>query len=201
LPHHGPSFDSSGKPNWDALDETRIAAAEELRALLGAPVVEHQPACYVVKDRWGVNAYLEESSEALKIRRRLGFTDEVPLYTAPPEVAALQSTIAQLQARVQELESGKVEILADGIQTLERIGASIDARQQRIDALTAPPAPVATLWEICMPDEPGNPESPCEYVYVNSIAGRDLLLQRDGSSVYAEYACLDATAALNEGRK
>lgn len=63
----------------------------ELRALLAAPVVERQePACYVVKDRWGVNTYLEENSEALKTRRRLGFTDEIPLYTSPPAPVAVQ---------------------------------------------------------------------------------------------------------------
>lgn len=62
---------------------------DEPLGLVAAPAVERQePACYVVKDRWGVNAYLEEGSEALKIRRRLGFTDEIPLYTSPPAPVA-----------------------------------------------------------------------------------------------------------------
>lgn len=62
-------------------------AMYELRELLDAPAVNRQePVCYIVKDRWGVNAYLEESSEALKIRRRLGFTDEIPLYASPSEL-------------------------------------------------------------------------------------------------------------------
>lgn len=139
------------------------------------------------------------------------------------DIASLEARITQLESekefaaatyqaardRIAELESGRGEapfyISVDDWNMLVRDDveiASVRVSRTRRSKFTeplfaAPPAPVATLWEICMPDEPGNPESPCEYVYVNSVAGRDLLLLRDGSSVYAEYACLDATAALN----
>lgn len=63
------------------------------------------------------------------------------------------------------------------------------------------PAPVAALWEIRIPDEPQNPESPAEYFYAQNADNRDLLLMREGATAVAEYACLDATAALNGERK
>lgn len=37
--------DYTGRPNWDALEEDRLAATEELRALLTAPAVERQEEC------------------------------------------------------------------------------------------------------------------------------------------------------------
>lgn len=61
---------------------------------------------------------------------------------------------------------------------------------------TSQPAPESvsvtpSLWEICIRDEPGNPESPCEYVYVNNELDRDSILRRGGAYICAEYACLD----------
>jgi hypothetical protein len=209
-------YDQIEKAISDILDGRQLTAISTLRGLLEVWSSAPKPLMVTFADhKKGRDAYLEQIAALQSTNKRLTETiqhmidqtiplvpdENNPMWARRITIDELQSTIAQLQARVAELESGKVEILADGIQTLERIGASIDARQQRIDALTAPPAPAATLWEIRMPDEPGNPESPCEYAYVNSIAERDLLLQRDGSLVYAEYACLDATAALNEARK
>ena len=96
-----------------------------------APVVERQPACYVVKDRWGVNAYLEESSEALKIHRRLGFTDEIPLYTAPPELAELQATIARLTA-----ENEQYKVAHDRLGgTINKLAGMVGDRNAEIERL------------------------------------------------------------------
>lgn len=130
-----------------------------------------------------------------------------------------EATIAQLQVRIAELESGRGEPVAWRVQCVHpRAGkqsALFDKKylvenwathwrdacglESSFEPLyTTPPAPVATLWEICVRDEPGNPESLCEYVYVSSEAERDSLIRQGGASVYAEYACLDATAALNK---
>lgn len=76
---------------------------EELRALLDAPACSActaclekpaasprgEPVCYLVNDRFGGKAYLEEGSEALAVRRRLGFTDEIPLYAEHPAPVAV----------------------------------------------------------------------------------------------------------------
>ena len=70
-----------------------------------------------------------------------------------------------------------------------------------IPLYASPPAPLAAvpaLWEVLVRDEPGNPESTCEYVYVSSAIERDALLRRGGASVFAEYACLDKVKELNQ---
>lgn len=135
-----------------------------------------------------------------------------------PEVAALQSTIAQLRARVQDLESGSGEPVAwqyrvsagpatgwslwhDGKGDEFRNSYQVENRPR----FAAPPAPVAV-------DERAEfvawvrrewPQAPLSYV-------RDLLPKDDPR--YGEFcdetlqrawvgwqarACLDATAALN----
>lgn len=170
-------------------------------------------------------AIVDESDDGLFIEFIYG-EDGTPLrrgdllYADPPEVAALQSTIAQLQAeqqllqstvaryldRIAELESGRGEPVAwikpevaatlTGDECCYAFGSQ-NPKGNLVPLYTATPAPVATLWEICVRDEPGNPESPCEYVYVSSEAERDSLIRQGGATVYAEYGCLDATAALN----
>lgn len=106
-PHHVRELQfTRGLPGFDNCIDV---LQREFNAAIAAPVVERQPACYVVKDRWGVNAYLEESSEALKIRRRLGFTDEVPLYTDPPELAELQAIVARLTAENADMQTRLAE--------------------------------------------------------------------------------------------
>lgn len=185
----------TGKPNWDALDETRIAAAEELRALLDAPVVERQPDAYIVESvdpssgnirRRGLHWH---STETLKGTRDFkewageNTIKEQALYTDSPEVAALQSTIAELQARVQELESWRGEPayqVSDGVngwRDVERLkftACQLDPEEYECRMLfAAPPAPVAVI----LPERGGLSNRP------NFNEGWN--------------ACLDATAALN----
>lgn len=102
----------------------------------------------------------------------------------PVDVAALQSTIAQLQARIGELESGRGEA-AGHVFTMEALVPGGDVRCHAVlyqslpngaKLYTAPPAPVAVV-----------------------------LPERIKSNFYGEFspydsgwnACLDATAALN----
>lgn len=63
---------------------------EELRALLAAPVVERQPVAYTVSNKgdiyWCSDTLIPMGTN---------------LYTAPPELAELQATIAQLTAEVE----------------------------------------------------------------------------------------------------
>lgn len=62
---------------------------------------------------------------------------------------------------------------------------------------SAPVAVTPSLWEICVRDEPGNPESPCEYLYASSVTERDSILRRGGASVFTEYAHLDKVTRPN----
>lgn len=89
-------------------------AFEELRALLDAPAVERhvvpEPIGYV--DQWEIDRIAKEQASWATLwttdgadnpsRRGSG---SIALFTESPEVAALQSTIAQLQARIGGLES------------------------------------------------------------------------------------------------
>ncbi|MBU0792035.1 MAG: hypothetical protein KKC55_16425 [Gammaproteobacteria bacterium] len=70
------------------------------------------------------------------------------------------------------------------MQEPHEIEAALSASAEPASVSVAP-----TLWEMRVRDEPGNPESPCEYVYVNNVAERDALLHRGGASVFAEYTC------------
>lgn len=105
-----------------------------------------------------------------------------PLYRAAPDVAALQSTIAQLQARVQELESGRGEPVG----RVSYIGSGF-VRVRTTECLamdqplfTAPPAPTTEQFR----------EAFVSSGYVDEAQAEDL-------AEIATRACLDATAALN----
>ena len=67
-----------------------------------------------------------------------------------------------------------------------------------IPLYASPVAAEPSLWEICIRDDPGNPESPCEYVYVNNVFDRDSILRRGGAYICGEYACLDKIKELNQ---
>lgn len=156
----------TGRPNWDALEDDRLEAVEELRALLDAPAAERQEVtasqnfelvAYHVTDEhgqkkvllpgaYGINRHKERGAVMRELVDRACIAElqgEINALTAgwykddsgnlkfwPEEISALQSTIAQLkdevgaakgeydrsankvaqlQARVQELESGRGE--------------------------------------------------------------------------------------------
>lgn len=148
-----------------------------------APAVERQEA--VARCRQSpVKKYL--SVELL----RSDMKDGDLLYSAPPEVAALQSTIARLEARVAELESGRGEPVAwrfrvssggDWFTTTKEHVAGLYRGTEdggEVEPLfTAPPAPVAVV----LPSKMRIHDDECpERIYAQ-----------------AWNACLDATAALN----
>lgn len=121
------------------------------------------------------------------------------------EVAALQSTIAQLHARVQELESGRGEPVA--WLDLEKVShgmayatnAKINDRQTAL--YTAPPSPVAVKLDEQQAFS-GWTHEIVEFEHsdvTRKIQRRDMMDVRDEKSAWAGWqarACLDATAAL-----
>lgn len=144
------------------------AALSEIRALLDAPVVERQPDAELL-----VEFFEHGPMATIKWFTPSSFEHgATKVYTAPPEVAALQSTIAQLQAensrvndawhdmkreldltkaRVAELESGRGEV-----ERYDRYyqGAWFEVAADDVERFekdgwkirrlyTAPPAPVA----------------------------------------------------------
>lgn len=167
--------------------ESNLAA--DLRALLDTPpnnLREHCKQCAEVVKTWPEWKQNCLGGVPAVERQELPFPGYPPVPAdrkiAPPEVSALQSTIAQLQVRIAELESGKGE-------PFTHMRIDVDGNPYRCRAedhddsfpvYRAQPAPVAVV----LPER--KTFSPPSY--------------RDG---HAEgwNACLDATAALNEVRK
>lgn len=184
----------------------------ELRALIDAPAVErqeHKAPFYISLDDWNllVRGDVEIASVRVSRTRRSKFTE--PLFARHADVAALQSTIAQLedklnkaidldfkrretieqlQARIAELESGRGEVAR-----YERWyqGTWFEVAQGDVERFekdgwkirklyTAPPEPVAVVLPDRMP----------KY---------DAL--EHPSYMRGWNAFLDATAALNEVKK
>lgn len=88
--------------------------SKELRALLDAPVVERQPVASPTHEmnQAGCQAYMAaDGMIGIMHHSSMGHA-YVAMRELDPEVAALQSTIAQLQARVADLESGRGEPVA-----------------------------------------------------------------------------------------
>lgn len=164
-------------------------------ALLDAPAVERQP----IKNASEVAYNLQAENAALQST----IADMRKLLATRVESSRLDEatdTIAQLQARIAELESGRGDVIAEVEIEFDNAPAHVHLLQYVPDGTklyASPPASAARLWEIRIPEEPENPESPAEYFYAQNAANRDLLLLRNGATVVAEYACLDATAALN----
>lgn len=89
--------DYTGRPHWDAMEPDRIAAVEELRALLAAPAVERQePAYYRVETpKVVVKGIILEWFPAITcIKQELAviskpYTVVEELYTSPPAPVAV----------------------------------------------------------------------------------------------------------------
>lgn len=195
------------------------AALTEIRALLDAPAVGRQEPLMVKLT--GPKAWLDSlhpsqvpvlraMAENYRNGHSWDFLDGEAVSKAADEITALQSTIAQLQARVHELESGRVggiwfpRELGDGLAELiaekARVcgGGAFDIWEEICERFgNAPPAPVAVL----LPERD---------------AFEQFIIKRDGAiwvtvfgkvrsynePIERDYgvwqACLDATAALND---
>ena len=155
----------------------------------GAPVVERQPVAEVVS-HW---------SDYSCVSLRVDGTLRMYVESCKPEpVAALQSTIAQLQARIAELESGRGEPVAfiQIPKNVEKYGHAdqadrlcfgkpgqffVDGKSPMFDFIplyTAPPAPVAVVL-------------PKREMFHGEMDNQEIDFSRGWN------ACLDATAALN----
>jgi hypothetical protein len=176
-----------------------------------APAGDRQP--LVLPNKMTPSGYDSEGSIGLR-QGWNDFHDAMgklgPLYTTPPELAALQSTIAQLEAeamyaaagyqaaraRIEELESGRGEPVAI---VVSKYGdpEAFGAREILIKAdlslipydtplYTSPPAPVAVV----LPER----RTPEHYHARIGMCGAADMLAEEWN------ACLDATAALNNSK-
>jgi len=176
-----------------------------LRALLDAPVVERQPVCEVAM----VDPFVLTTGSMHLLKKG----DK--LYTAPPEVAALQSTIAQLQAeqkllqsavaryldRIAELESGRGEPVAyrHTMHFGENFGSQSKISLSSEDGFGKSGIDYDEIFKVTCEPLFTAPPAPVEVVLPEHIDS-DLRSPVHG---YARgwNACIDATAALNEVRK
>lgn len=193
---------------WRVRFESR---RDQLRALLDAPVVERQPvAC----------GQCGSTSADICNGNGCGYLESG---NGEPEVAALQSTIAQLQARIAELESGRGEPVKTPeppykMLPLEEDGwfLCVNAYEAMYPLFTAPPAPVAVVLppfaekvisklrrcEECFSDfESGGVDIGRHWL--DSLTQLGLLNRVQRSPAMWEITqqgedCLDATAALNK---
>jgi len=208
----------------------------------GAPAVERQePAAFRFKwdydhgNGWcrGAVRFVESMEEA-DHEDKSTWREITPLYEAAPDVAALQSTIAQLridlgnqteltkqadyhasqrgneiaqlQARVQELESGRGE--ADAWALLNGGGLIRDLTDRWdvakhwdgiVEALYfAPPGPVAVV----LPESIIRDAERYRFIRQGNAESDYICLSKSNEEMDAEIdTCLDATAALNGERK
>jgi hypothetical protein len=86
---------------------------DELRALLAAPVVERQPRAWLyMNTNMGNELSFQRLDHFYRPYTNTGehdYVKGVALYTAPPELAELQATIAQLTAENERLKGGQGE--------------------------------------------------------------------------------------------
>jgi hypothetical protein len=76
---------------------------DDLRVFLAAPVVERQPAIYMEIDELALFTSEHVSGGVAAVSKRPG-EGMTALYTAPPELAELQATIARLTAENDRLK-------------------------------------------------------------------------------------------------
>lgn len=189
---------------WRVRFESR---RDQLRALLDADhIVDSGKMVEPVADRQGHEVYAwvwiemldgEEVNDGISygpnkpdFKSRDGTTFEcAPLYT-DKKVTSLQSTIAQLQARIDEMESGRGDnefyTSPENLKNAEdgrgaAFWSKANAYEGDLPLFTAPPAPVAVVLPEC------------------NNASKNLSIEQCGY-VDGWNDCLDATAALNGDR-
>jgi hypothetical protein len=214
---NNPTIDGVSRSTIEAIigdmgTKAYVDAWKELRTLLDAPAVERQVPVPVAWMRF------DEDQKAIFTRSKRNNSSE-PLYAHPtayrnipaPELAALQSTIAQLEdklnkainldfqrretiarleARVQELESGRGEpVCYQARHSAEEPWFFTDkpGYWEWRPLFTAPPAPVSMVLP-----ERRTPEH--YHARIGKCGAADMLAEEWN-------ACLDATAALNGERK
>jgi len=132
--------------------EDAMLAGGELRALLAAPVVERQPVAWFRSDALGCVMWKPRASLALK--------EGDPLYTAPPELAELQATIARLTAENGILQKQ----LGDRWGDISALQVTVEKQEEEIERLKGGQGEPVTqcryprdsrYWEDGTPDELG----------------------------------------------
>lgn len=173
-----------------AWDVDGIRAVGELRALLSADLVPPLiQTLHANGDRIAMEATIAQQAqliESLKYKSEL--YDEV--WEKATGMGFMNVTMAL--EKLADLERGRGEpaayyyrerVWATGLgdhiwrEKLETERPSTEDREIKdlVPLYAEQPAPVAvmpSLWEICVRDEPDNPESPCEYVYARSTPAR-----------------------------
>lgn len=107
---------------------------EEARDLLDAPVVERQPSApfYISTEDWNllVRGDIDTAPVRISRTRRGKFTES--LFAHPPEVAALQSTVAQQAKMIEHLRGGPTPLYTG----VDMANAARDERRSLAEHLT-----------------------------------------------------------------
>lgn len=181
-------FKCHGHKNRTDQQADKQNALDKIRAVLDAPVVERQPVAYDFNPTQYARNFIDSNMPPGK-------------YIAVEHYAALQSTIARLEARIAELESGRSEPIYEMEYLGEGGGGWAETDKHQFDAtsklknfrtrivFTVPPAPVAVV----LPERAT--ESNCDKI-MKQIGMYGDMNTWHGALVWN--ACLDATAALNK---
>ncbi|QXZ11708.1 hypothetical protein KVQ82_16590 [Pseudomonas sp. AO-1] len=188
-------------PHWPC--PVHSAQAEQLQGDQHGPTAAMTEAgCQAYMDADGMIGIMHNSS--------MGHA-YVAMRTLDPELAALQSTIARLQARVKELESVRGECMVSFEKWWQEESPSSSGDYEKSFAetgfqaaarITTPPAPVAVVpdgWKL-VPIEPTD-----DMIVAFAEAWYSKRQTIDDPDMFDAYrdmlasspACLDATAALN----
>lgn len=166
-----------------AVFDLRRIDRESLRALLDSPAVERKEP-YAFRFKWDYdhgNGWCRgtirfvETMEEVDHEDKSTWRDITPLYEVAPEVAALQSTIAQLQAEQQLLQSTVAQYL-DRITELESgrgepVAVVLPERQERTTIPYDSVNDYADGWNACLDATAAlNTPNPAEW---HDVAGDD----------------------------
>lgn len=177
-------------------------AKEELRALLDAPAVERQPiknASEVAYNLQAENSVLQSTIAQLRID--LGNQTEL---TKQADCHASQrgKEIAQLQARVQELESGRGEPVAyrHTRHFGEGFGSQSKTSGSQVNAFGKAGVDYDEIFRVTCEPLFAAPPAPVAVVLPDHKDGNGPTLSNHRSYNQGWNSCLDATAALNTSK-